>query len=525
MVDDPSRDQPLRGPDPRVVGIWREVTSAGHCRHPIHLIGERVDRETGEILPASVLLACKDRRAVLCPSCAAVYKADAWFLVTAGLTGGKGMTQNIKEHPRLFLTLTAPSFGLVHTIRDDGTCHPRRKQRCAHGRPRSCSIRHEPHHDDLGGPLCEDCFDFDGAVLWNAAASKLWNRTIDRARKVLAGSRGLTLVELRREAQLQYLRVAETQRRGLVHLHVVIRADGPLAASPPPPWLTPEVLERAVRQAVVATAVPTGLGGWARWGRQLDLVDIGSSEGDAARVAGYVAKYATKTTDGDFGLARRLPGRRGPGARAHGCGTCSCSRSPPGSWAISMNSRSCGSKTTPTRSASPGSSSPSRGASRRRSARCGPPGPLAGWRSSMSRPCSRAAISSPDGATATPEPRPSRSGSRRSMSRCERSDGFGALMTPICRRHVVSDSTVLQRATGGRIHYDQRDRRIRYVVTPRSRTLGPDSRPVALPSDIDDPSVEKTTGRVVLPRHVRWSNPELSYDLEDRGIEFGSTSK
>jgi hypothetical protein len=90
-------------------------------------------------------------------------------------------------------------------------------------------------------------------------------------------------------------------------------------------------------------------------------------------------------------------------------------------------------------------------------------------------------------------------------------------MTPICRRHVVSDSTVLQRATGGRIHYDQRDRRIRYVVTPRSRTLGPDSRPVALPSDIDDPSVEKTTGRVVLPRHVRWSNPELSYDLEDRG--------
>lgn len=306
MVDDPSRDQPLRGPDPRVVGIWREVTSAGHCRHPIHLIGERVDRETGEILPASVLLACKDRRAVLCPSCAAVYKADAWFLVTAGLTGGKGMTQNIKEHPRLFLTLTAPSFGLVHTIRDDGTCHPRRKQRCAHGRPRSCSIRHEPHHDDLGGPLCEDCFDFDGAVLWNAAASKLWNRTIDRARKVLAGSRGLTLVELRREAQLQYLRVAETQRRGLVHLHVVIRADGPLAASPPPPWLTPEVLERAVRQAVVATAVPTGLGGWARWGRQLDLVDIGSSEGDAARVAGYVAKYATKTTDGDFGLARRF---------------------------------------------------------------------------------------------------------------------------------------------------------------------------------------------------------------------------
>lgn len=55
------------------------------------------------------------------------------------------------------------------------------------------------------------------------------------------------------------------------------------------------------------------------------------------------------------------------------------------------------------------------------------------------------------------------------------------------------------------------------MVTPRSRTLGPDSRPVALPSDIDDPSVEKTTGRVVLPRHVRWSNPELSYDLEDRG--------
>jgi hypothetical protein len=105
---------------------------------------------------------------------------------------------------------------------------------------------------------------------------------------------------------VEYLRVAEFQRRGLVHLHAALRDDGPETTTRPPSRLTVELLERAVRRAVAATSVPIGAHTTARWGSQLHLVDLAQTEGDAARVAGYVAKYATKATDGGFGLARRF---------------------------------------------------------------------------------------------------------------------------------------------------------------------------------------------------------------------------
>lgn len=294
------------GPDPAIFRIFHEVMAAGRCRHPIHLVALSVDKETGEILTSNdVRIACKDRRAILCPSCAAVYKADAWFLVTAGLAGGKGMPESLAEHPRLFLTLTAPSFGEVHTIADDGSCHPRPRPASDHGRSRTCTTRHDTDDDVLGSPLCDECFEWEEAVLWNAAASRLWNRTIERVRRLLASEQRIGVAALRTQANIHYLRVAETQRRGLVHFHVVLRADGPEPASRPPPWLSVEVFARAVRRAVTSTTVPTGMRP-AAWGRQLELVDLGAADGDAARVAGYVAKYATKTTDDDFGLARRF---------------------------------------------------------------------------------------------------------------------------------------------------------------------------------------------------------------------------
>jgi hypothetical protein len=305
-VDDPgSYEQVRAGRDPAVFRIFREVVAAGHCRHPIHLVALSVDQETGEILTSNdVRIACKDRRAILCPSCAAVYKADAWFLVSAGLAGGKGMPETVAEHPRLFLTLTAPSFGQVHRATDDGSCHPS-KGSCQHGLSRSCTTRHEPDDERLGSPLCDECFEWDAAVLWNAAASLLWNRTIERVRRILASQQRISVAEFRARASIHYLRVAETQRRGLVHFHVVLRADGPVPASRPPPWLTVEIFARAVRQAVTSATVPMGMGD-ARWGTQMELVDLGATPQDAARVAGYVAKYATKTTDDDFGLARRF---------------------------------------------------------------------------------------------------------------------------------------------------------------------------------------------------------------------------
>ena len=39
-------------------------------------------------------------------------------------------------------------------------------------------------------------------------------------------------------------------------------------------------------------------------------------------------------------------------------------------------------------------------------------------------------------------------------------------------------------------------------------------RPVSLPDDVDDPSIVKASGRVVLPLHICWSG-DPAYDLDD----------
>src|ERR1700722_9015329 len=52
------------------------------------------------------------------------------------------------------------------------------------------------------------------------------------------------------------------------------------------------------------------------------------------------------------------------------------------------------------------------------------------------------------------------------------------------------------------------------MVRARDAWLGPAARPVAIPDDIDDPLLPKASGVVVLPPHVRWSEPTLAYDLE-----------
>jgi hypothetical protein len=80
---------------------WAElVAQAGYCHHPIRLAGrvEQADRTTGEVRtvydsgrePEGVLLkACGTRRESRCPSCAAVYRADAYQLLAAGLCGAR----------------------------------------------------------------------------------------------------------------------------------------------------------------------------------------------------------------------------------------------------------------------------------------------------------------------------------------------------------------------------------------------------------------------------------------------------
>jgi len=297
--------------------LVREVELSGNCSHPIRLRGEMVNLATGEVAESALRVACKDRRRAVCPACSFLYKADAWIMVSAGLVGGKGISESVVTHPRHFVTLTAPSFGSVHTIRADGGCVRRPRARaaepgqCVHGQLRYCGVHHDEHDSRLGRPLCVGCFDYEGAVLWNAQASRLWNNTIQLIRRSLAEEADLVQTQLRAVAQLNYLKVAEMQRRGLVHFHVVLRADGPKTVDADPPlWLTSELLAHVVRNSV-SQARATGLaGGYQQWGRMLDIRDLAHDVDDARKVASYVAKYSTKTTDGTRDLAYRFHHRR-----------------------------------------------------------------------------------------------------------------------------------------------------------------------------------------------------------------------
>jgi Replication initiator protein, pSAM2 len=306
---------------------WMElVAQAGYCHHPIRLRGrvEQADQPTGELRtvydsgrePDGVLLkACGTRRESRCPSCAATYRADAFQLLAAGLRGGKGVPETVSQHPRLFVTFTAPSFGQVHTRKAQGRlvlpCHPYRQgATCPHGMRAGCWHRHDQEDPRLGEPLCPRCYQAEAQVLWNALAPELWRRTTIAVQRALARLVGVSEGELRRLVRVSYAKVAEFQKRGAIHFHAVLRLDAattcrcPGCLAPPPQPFTAALLEQALHQAVAAVRVPCppldgdGLGRYARWGDQLDVRNITrgddqAGELSAEQVAGYIAKYAT----------------------------------------------------------------------------------------------------------------------------------------------------------------------------------------------------------------------------------------
>ncbi|MEV8639473.1 replication initiator [Streptosporangium sp. NPDC051023] len=231
---------------------------------------------------------------------------------------GEGVPVSVTAHPCLFVTLTAPSFGTVHTRREKNgkplPCHARRDaETCPHGQVMSCTTRHGAEESCLGEPLCPDCYDYTGSVLFNALAPQLWKYFTDALRRRVAKATGLTLRELRAQCTISFAKVAEYQRRGVVHFHAVIRLDGPDGPnSPPPAWATAEVLADAVRHAAHAATATTPATAdeparILRWGRQLDVREI-TLDGELSdqAVAGYIAKYATKAAECVGTLDRRI---------------------------------------------------------------------------------------------------------------------------------------------------------------------------------------------------------------------------
>ncbi|MET8961338.1 replication initiator protein RepSA [Streptomyces sp. NPDC004074] len=297
---------------------WEDqIRRTGGCADPIHLTGWTLhkDKTSGQTLhhystenePGGRLrLACGNRRASRCPACAFTYAGDTYHLIRAGLAGDdrRDIPATVRDHPRVFATLTAPSFGPVHNRPDRGVCR--------------CGTRHPADDSALGTALDPVTYDYAGAVLFNNHAGQLWMRFTTRLRREIAVRAGLTRRELPDQARLSYGKVAEFQKRGAVHFHAVIRIDGPDGPeTPPPAWATVDLLTDAIRAAAAhsytSVSVPAAGDQPARtfrWGTQLDVRPV-KAFGDGSditeqAVAAYVAKYATKAAETTGTLDRRI---------------------------------------------------------------------------------------------------------------------------------------------------------------------------------------------------------------------------
>ncbi|MGW0839609.1 replication initiator protein RepSA [Streptomyces sp. NPDC002787] len=305
---------------------WNEqIRRTGGCSDPIRLMGgtKTIDPTTKTILhaystdtePGGMLrVACGNRRASRCPACAWTYAGDTYHLIRAGLTGdpAKGTPETVREHPRVFATLTAPSFGPVHNRPGNRPCR--------------CGVRHPEDAPELGTALDPASYDYAGAVLWNNHASDLWRYFTIYLRREIARRAGLTQKAAHEQSRLAFGKVAEYQKRGAVHFHAVIRFDGPDGPdSPPPAWATLDLLTEAIGAAAARVAVEVPLARFQpnpdqpartepartlRWGTQVDVQPIGAfghgEEITENAVASYVAKYATKAAETTGTVDRRI---------------------------------------------------------------------------------------------------------------------------------------------------------------------------------------------------------------------------
>ncbi|HTJ72807.1 MAG TPA: replication initiator [Actinospica sp.] len=308
-------------------GWVRELERLGGCSSPVYLMGHSItrDAQSGAVLHAFysadlpfgvLMLPCRNRRQGVCLPCSLIHNGDSFHIVRAGMVGGKGVPASVLTHPYAFVTVTAPSFGAVHRIGKGGRCHPNREQpSCEHGRSGACWASHVAGDPLLGGPLCFECYRYQDAVVWNAAAGLLWVQYVNRLKREMARLGGLTIRsgEVRQHLRVSYVKVTEFQRRGAVHFHAIVRVDGPDGPDDAPPaWASAELLAEAAKAAGPRTTVgvPT-VGGDSEvigLGAELDAKQVNGAE---SAVSSYLAKYITKDDGHGLILPRRLLTRKG----------------------------------------------------------------------------------------------------------------------------------------------------------------------------------------------------------------------
>nr|WP_226863868.1 replication initiator [Mycolicibacterium baixiangningiae] len=316
---------------------WRRAESVGFCAQPIQLVGnDEYGREQ------VVWTRCNNRRAQVCPSCSDLYARDTWQLVHAGAAGGHhGMPTAVADRPQVFLTLTAPSFGPVHTTttagdstHKHGVCRDHHRiggyRRCPHGKPMWCSTTHDQDDQHLGQPLCQECYDYVGHVLFTWHLPELWRRftiTLRRALRKELKAAGVDPDVVR----VSFIKIVELQARAIPHIHALIRLD-PHDDPDQTDWESPisagelaTTIQHAARTVTLTVNDPRAETAERviAFGTQIDTqpitprsdpADQASPEKNSTigrslpgrRVARYLAKYVTKSL-ADLGIsARRL---------------------------------------------------------------------------------------------------------------------------------------------------------------------------------------------------------------------------
>lgn len=132
-----------------------------------------------------------------------------------------------------------------------------------------------------------------------SALGALWRRTVTYLPRELAALSRRSVRALRSQVRMTYAKVAEFQARGVVHVHAVIRLDGPDGPETAPSARVSVTVEGSNGRELVV-----------RWGEQIDVrpisLDLQAGGVSQTAVAGYIAKYATKDAQVAGGLDRRV---------------------------------------------------------------------------------------------------------------------------------------------------------------------------------------------------------------------------
>jgi len=248
------------------------VVAATKCSHPVTLVPECVHLGNGDIFTGKPIeKPCGSRLADRCEYCSQVYAADARSVFNGGVE-----SDPVQESHFTFLTLTAPGsevFGKTHQ-RVTRTVGKDKAEKiivlqC------SCKRRHRQDDAAIGTPIDPSTYRYDLATDFNKSASRLLAVTLQRLSR-------------RHGEKLRYARVAEFQKRGLLHFHILIRGEVS-------PTQIAAVVKGVRNEAGDWVVKPVQHGEWT-WGEQVDVRVVSSD--DKGKVGYYLRKLISYSTKG-----------------------------------------------------------------------------------------------------------------------------------------------------------------------------------------------------------------------------------